>query len=136
MATDGIEFFQYGRDGACREKFEPGVEYTRPEPTTPWWNRLEAALAACDGDGEGAGMASVLAALLDRPGITLDDATFVRSRPGLTLTEDDTPSAPPGATYAGEGSVHEAGGSVPLGGSPYPVGIGGSLGDRGADCSE
>ncbi|MBV1941830.1 hypothetical protein KUF83_35520 [Streptomyces sp. BV286] len=101
--TDGMNVFQYWRDGECVENFEPGMEYTRPEPTTAWWDRVEAALAAHE--GEDAGMAPVMALILDHLGITLDDATLARPWPSLTLAEDEVPSAPHGDTYAGEGPV-------------------------------
>ncbi|MGW7262324.1 DUF6461 domain-containing protein [Streptomyces sp. NPDC054842] len=101
--TDGIDVFQYWRDGECVENFEPGMEYTRPERTAPWWDRVEAALAAHE--GEDAGMAPVVALVLDHLGITLDDAALAEPWPSLTLAEDDALSAPLGDTYAGEGPV-------------------------------
>ncbi|MEU6229097.1 DUF6461 domain-containing protein [Streptomyces sp. NPDC047042] len=101
--TDGMDVFQHWRDGECVENFEPGMDYTRPEQATPWWDRVEAALAAHD--GEGAGMAPVVALILDHLGITLDDSTLARPWLSLTLAEDDAPSAPLGDTYAGEGPV-------------------------------
>lgn len=101
--TDGIDVFQYWRDGECVENFEPGMAYTRPERAAPWWDRVEAALAAHE--GEGAGMAPVVALVLDHLGITLDDAALAEPWPSLTLAEDDAPSAPLGDTYAGEGPV-------------------------------
>ncbi|MBH1938987.1 hypothetical protein I5Q34_32815 [Streptomyces sp. AV19] len=101
--TDGIGVFQYWRDGECIENFEPGMEYTRPEQTSPWWDRVEAALAAHE--GEDAGMAPVVALVLDHLGITLDDATLAGPWPSLTLAEDDAPSAPVGDTYRSEGPV-------------------------------
>ncbi|MER5717498.1 DUF6461 domain-containing protein [Streptomyces sp. NPDC002132] len=101
--TDGLDVFQYWRDGACVENFEPGMEHTRPERATAWWDRVEAALSAHV--GEDAGMAPVVALVLDHLGITLDDATLAGPWPSLTLTEDAAPSAPLGDTYAGEGPV-------------------------------
>ncbi|MFC4333005.1 DUF6461 domain-containing protein [Streptomyces andamanensis] len=101
--TDGIDIFQYWRDGACVENFEPGAEHTRPERTAPWWDRVEAALAAHA--GEGAGMAPVVALVLGRLGITLDDDTLAGPWPTVTLAEDDVPVPPRGDTYAGEGPV-------------------------------
>ncbi|MGP4048829.1 DUF6461 domain-containing protein [Streptomyces sp. 2A115] len=101
--TDGMDVFQYWRDGECVEYFEPGMEHTRSEPLGPWWERVEAALAAHE--GKGAGMAPVVALVLDHLGITLDDAVLARPWPSLTLAEDDAPSEPLGDTYAGEGPV-------------------------------
>ncbi|MFE7927895.1 DUF6461 domain-containing protein [Streptomyces sp. NPDC057456] len=101
--TDGIDVFQYWRDGECVEYFEPGMAHTRSEPLGPWWDRVEAALAAHE--GEDAGMAPVVALVLDHLGITLDDATLAGPWPSLTLAEDDAPSGPLGDTYAGEGPV-------------------------------
>ncbi|MFC9128204.1 hypothetical protein ACFT4A_15310 [Streptomyces sp. NPDC057099] len=77
------------------------MEHTRSEPFGHWWDRVEAALAAHE--GEDAGMAPAVALVLDHLGITLDDATL--AGPSLTLAEDDVPSAPLSATYAGEGPV-------------------------------
>jgi hypothetical protein len=48
---------------------------------------VEAALAAHE--GQGAGMAPVVALVLDHLGITLDDATLAGPWPSLTLAEDD-----------------------------------------------
>ncbi|MFD7935315.1 DUF6461 domain-containing protein [Streptomyces sp. NPDC059755] len=101
--TDGIDVFQYWCDGECVEYFEPGMEHTRSEPFGPWWDRVEAALTAHE--GKDAGMAPVVALVLDHLGITLDDATLAGPWPSLTLTEDDAPSGPLGDTYAGEGPV-------------------------------
>jgi hypothetical protein len=101
--TDGIDVFQYWRDGECVEYFEPGMEHTRSEPLGPWWDRVETALATHE--REDAGMAPAVALVLDHLGITLDDATLAGPWPSLTLTEDDAPSAPLGTTYAGEGPV-------------------------------
>ncbi|MDF6045869.1 DUF6461 domain-containing protein [Streptomyces sp. JH14] len=33
--ADGMDVFQYWRDGECVEHFEPGMEYSRTERTTP-----------------------------------------------------------------------------------------------------
>ncbi|WP_405639767.1 DUF6461 domain-containing protein [Streptomyces sp. NBC_00019] len=101
--TDGIDVFQYWRDGECVEYFEPGMEHTRSEPLGPWWDRVETALAAHE--REDAGMAPAVALVLNHLGITLDDATLAGPWPSLTLAEDDAPSAPLGDTYAGEGPV-------------------------------
>ncbi|MEV7141912.1 DUF6461 domain-containing protein [Streptomyces tauricus] len=101
--TEGIDVFQYWRDGECVEYFEPGMEHTRSEPLGPWWGRVETALAAHE--GEGAGMAPAMALVLDHLGIALDDATLAGPWPSLTLAEDNAPSAPRGDTYAGEGPV-------------------------------
>jgi hypothetical protein len=101
--TEGIDVFQYWRDGECVEYFEPGMEHTRSEPLGPWWDQVEAALAAHE--GEDAGMAPVVALVLDDLGITLDDAALAGPWPSLTLAEDDAPSAPRSDTYAGEGPV-------------------------------
>jgi hypothetical protein len=79
------------------------MELTRSEPLGPWWDRVEAALAAHE--GEHAGMAPVVALVLDHLGITLDDATLAGPWPSLTLAEDDAPSGPVGDTYANEGPV-------------------------------
>ncbi|MFH9424629.1 hypothetical protein [Streptomyces sp. NPDC017529] len=68
LTTDGLDAFQFWRDGACVENFEPGMEHTRTEQTTPWWGRVKAALAAHD--GEDAGVAPVVALVLDHLGIT------------------------------------------------------------------
>ncbi|MER6688501.1 DUF6461 domain-containing protein [Streptomyces minutiscleroticus] len=87
LTTDGLDVFQYWRDGACAENFEPGMEHTRPGRTASWWDRMEAALAA-HGD-EGAGMAPVVALVLDHLGITLDDDTLAGPWPSLTLAQDD-----------------------------------------------
>lgn len=97
--------FQYWRDGKCVEYFEPGMEHTRSEPHGPWWDRVEAALAAQQ--GEDAGVAPAVALVLDHLGIALDDATLAGPWPGLTLAEDNAlpVSAPLGDTYAGEGAV-------------------------------
>ncbi|MEU3301241.1 DUF6461 domain-containing protein [Streptomyces sp. NPDC006678] len=103
LTTDGLDVFQYWRDGECVENFEPGMEHTRPEQPGPWWDRVEAALTAHE--AENVGMAPVVALVLDHLGITLDDATLARPWPSLTLAEDDAPSAPLGDTYAGEGPV-------------------------------
>ncbi|MFD3827413.1 DUF6461 domain-containing protein [Streptomyces sp. NPDC058625] len=101
--TEGIDVFQYWRDGECVEYFEPGMEHSRSEPLGPWWDRVEGALAAHE--GEGAGMAPVVALVLDHLGITLDDAALNGLWPSLTLAGDDAPAAPLGNTYAGEGPV-------------------------------
>ncbi|MGW2874802.1 DUF6461 domain-containing protein [Streptomyces sp. NPDC001233] len=101
--TEGIDVFQYWRDGECVEYFEPGMEHTRPERPGPWWDRVEEALAAHE--GEGAGMAPVVALVLGHLGITLDDAALAGPWPSLTLAEDDAPSAPLGDTYRNEGPV-------------------------------
>lgn len=103
LTTDGLDVFQYWRDGECVENFEPGMEHTRPERTASWWDRVEAALTAHE--GEDTGMAPVVALILDHLGITLDDTTLAAPWPSLTLPEDDAPSAPLGDTYAGEGPV-------------------------------
>ncbi|WP_416971807.1 DUF6461 domain-containing protein [Streptomyces sp. 4F14] len=103
LTTDGLDVFQHWRDGTCVENFEPGMEHTRPDHPTPWWNRTEAALA--EHAGTDAGMAPVVALLLDHLGITLTDTTLAGPWPTLTLTEDTTPPAPRGDTYAGEGPV-------------------------------
>ncbi|QEV21956.1 DUF6461 domain-containing protein [Streptomyces alboniger] len=99
--TEGIDVFQYWRDGVCVEYFEPGMEHSRSEPFGPWWDQVEEALAAHD--GEGAGMAPVVALVLEHLGITLDDAALAGPWPSLTLA--DAPAASPGDTYAGEGPV-------------------------------
>ncbi|MFE1839744.1 DUF6461 domain-containing protein [Streptomyces sviceus] len=86
LTTEGLDVFQYWRDGECLENFEPGMEHTRPEQTGTWWERVEAALAAHEGDDTG--MASVVAMVLDhcprpprhRPG---------RRRPRRTLAHSD-----------------------------------------------
>ncbi|NEA53439.1 hypothetical protein G3I60_04500 [Streptomyces sp. SID13666] len=103
LTTEGLDVFQYWRDGECVENFEPGMEHTRPERPGSWWSRVEAALAAHE--GEDAGMVPVVALLLDHLGITLDDAALTGSWPSLTLAENDAPAAPLGDTYAGEGPV-------------------------------
>lgn len=103
LTTEGLDVFQYWRDGECVVNFEPGMEHTRPERSEPWWDRVEAALAAHE--GENAGMAPVVALVLDHLGIALDDAVLAGPWPSLTLAEDDAPSAPLGLTYAGEGPV-------------------------------
>ncbi|MFI1205648.1 hypothetical protein K2224_14455 [Streptomyces sp. BHT-5-2] len=101
--TEGIDVFQYWRDGECVEYFEPGMEHTRPVRTSTWWDRVEEKLAAHE--GEGAGMAPVVALVLDHLGIALDDAALAGPWPSLTLAEEDAPSAPLGDTYMGEGPV-------------------------------
>ncbi|MFD9034422.1 DUF6461 domain-containing protein [Streptomyces sp. NPDC059567] len=101
--TEGIDVFQHWRDGDCVEYFEPGMEHSRSEPLGPWWDRVESALAAHE--GEDAGMAPVVALVLHHLGITLNDTALAGPWPSLTLAEDDTPSAPLGDTYAGEGPV-------------------------------
>lgn len=111
LTADGLDVFQYWSDGVCVENFEPGMEHTRPERTDSWWDRVEAALAAHE--GEDTGMAPVVALLLDHLGIALDDAALAGPWPSLTLAEDDAPSAPRGDTYAGEGPVPP---QPPLGG--------------------
>lgn len=103
LTTEGLGVFQYWRDGECVENFEPGMEHTRPEQPETWWDRVEAALAAHE--GEDAGMAPVVALVLDHLGLTLDDAVLAGPWPSVTLAEDDAPSAPLGDTYAGEGPV-------------------------------
>lgn len=103
LTTEGLDVFQYWRDGECVVNFEPGMEHTRPERSEPWWDRVEAALAAHE--GEIAGMAPVVALVLDHLGIALDDAALAGPWPSLTLAEHDAPSAPLGDTYAGEGPV-------------------------------
>ncbi|MET9591869.1 DUF6461 domain-containing protein [Streptomyces sp. NPDC006516] len=57
--TEGIDVFQYWRDGECVEYFEPGMEYTRSEPFGPWWDQVQAVLVAHEGGD--AGMAPVVA---------------------------------------------------------------------------
>lgn len=111
LTTEGLDVFQYWRDGECVENFELGMEHTRPEQTGTWWERVEAALAAHE--GEDTGMAPVVALVLDHLGIALDDAALAGPWPTLTLAEDDAPSAPRGDTYAGEGPVPP---QPPLGG--------------------
>ncbi|MFJ4707685.1 DUF6461 domain-containing protein [Streptomyces anulatus] len=103
LSTEGLDVFQYWRDGECVENVEPGMEHTRPERTGSWWDRVEAALSAHE--GEDAGMAPVVTLVLDHLGIALDDAALAGPWPSLTLAEDDAPSAPRGDTYAGEGPV-------------------------------
>ncbi|MEU1214768.1 DUF6461 domain-containing protein [Streptomyces sp. NPDC005791] len=103
LTTEGLDVFQYWRDGECVENFEPGMEHTRPARPGSWWNRVEAVLAAHE--GEAAGMAPVVALVLDHLGITLDDAVLAGPWLSLTLAEDNAPSAPRGDTYAGEGPV-------------------------------
>lgn len=100
--TDGVDVFQYWRDGECVEYFEPGMEHTRSEPLGHWWDRVEAALA--EHGGEGAGMAPVVALVLDHLGITLDDDVLAGPWLSLALAEN-APSTPRGDTYAGEGPV-------------------------------
>ncbi|MFI9421805.1 DUF6461 domain-containing protein [Streptomyces werraensis] len=101
--TEGIDVFQHWRDGECVEYFEPGMEHSRSEPHGPWWDRVEEALAAHE--GEGAGMAPVVALVLGHLGITLDDAVLAGPWAGLTLAVDDAPTAGRGDSYAGEGPV-------------------------------
>ncbi|MFE7114110.1 DUF6461 domain-containing protein [Streptomyces sp. NPDC057654] len=101
--TEGMDVFQYWRDGECVEYFEPGMEHTRSEPYGPWWGQVEAALAAHE--SEDAGVAPVVALVLDHLGITLDDATLAGPWPSLTLAEDDAPSGPPEDPSSGEGPV-------------------------------
>ncbi|MFJ8249333.1 DUF6461 domain-containing protein [Streptomyces sp. NPDC094466] len=101
--TEGIDVFQHWRDGECVEYFEPGMEHSRSEPPGPWWDRVGEALAAHEGDGPG--VAPVVALVLDHLGITLTDATLAGPWPSLALAEDDIPGAPPGPAYAGEGPV-------------------------------
>ncbi|MBO3737449.1 hypothetical protein J5X75_07935 [Actinoplanes sp. NEAU-H7] len=101
--TEGIDVFQYWRDGECVEYFEPGMRHSRSEPFGPWWDRVEEVLAAHE--GEGAGMAPVVALVLEHLGITLDDAALAGPWPSLTLAEDDSPAASLGGDYAGEGPV-------------------------------
>lgn len=103
LATEGLDVFQYWRDGKCVETFEPGMEHTRPELSRSWWDRVETALAAHEGEENG--MAPVVALLLDHLGIALDDDALAAPWPTLTLAEDDAPSTPRGDTYAGEGPV-------------------------------
>jgi hypothetical protein len=102
-STEGIDVFQYWRDGECVEYFEPGMQHSRSEPFGPWWDRVEEALAAHE--GEGAGVAPVVALVLEHLGITLDDAALAGPWPSLTLAEDDAPAASLGDNYAGEGPV-------------------------------
>lgn len=99
--TEGIDVFQYWRDGECVEYFEPGMEDSRSEPHGPWWNRVEEALA----QGEGRGMEPVVALVLGHLGITLDDGVLAGPWPSLTLAEDEAPTAGRGDSYAGEGPV-------------------------------
>ncbi|MET9372492.1 DUF6461 domain-containing protein [Streptomyces griseoflavus] len=101
VSTEGLAVFQHWRDGQCLENFEAGPEQPRPEPSGPWWDRVEEALA----EHEGPGVASVVALVLDHLGLTLDDATLAAPWPTLTVTEDDVPTAPRGDSYAGEGPV-------------------------------
>ncbi|WP_225657470.1 hypothetical protein [Streptomyces pseudogriseolus] len=49
-------------------------------------------------EGEGAGMAPVVALVLDHLGITLDDEVLAGPWPSLTLAEDETPAAGPGVS--------------------------------------
>ncbi|MCX4231815.1 DUF6461 domain-containing protein [Streptomyces ortus] len=101
LTTEGLDVFQHWRDGECVENFEPGMPGTGP--TGPWRDRVETALAAHE--GESAGMAPVVALVLDHLGISLDDDAVAGPWLSLTLSEDDAPSAPRGHTYAGEGPV-------------------------------
>ncbi|MFF1519856.1 DUF6461 domain-containing protein [Streptomyces sp. NPDC058305] len=101
LTTEGLNVFQYWRNGECVENFEPGMPGT--EHTGSWRDRVETALAAHE--GEDVGMAPVVALVLDHLGITLDDTALAGPWPSLTLSEDDAPSAPRGHTYAGEGPV-------------------------------
>ncbi|MFH9135256.1 DUF6461 domain-containing protein [Streptomyces sp. NPDC017524] len=101
--TEGIDVFQHWRNGECVEYFEPGTEHSRSEPFGPWWDRVDEVLAAHE--GEGSGVAPVVALVLAHLGITLDDAILAGPWPSLTLAEDETPAAPLGHTYAGEGPV-------------------------------
>ncbi|CAM5715909.1 hypothetical protein SGRIM128S_05326 [Streptomyces griseomycini] len=93
--------FQHWRDGQCLENFEPDLEQPPSEHPGPWWDRVQEALA----EGEGFGMAPVVALVLDHLGLALDDATLAAPWPTLTVAEDDAPSAPRGDSYAGEGPV-------------------------------
>ncbi|MFD4630287.1 DUF6461 domain-containing protein [Streptomyces sp. NPDC058284] len=101
--TEGIDVFQYWRNGECVEYFEPGMEHTRPEQTSPWWDRMQETLAAHE--GEDAGMAPAVALVLGHLGITLDDAVLAGPWPSLTLAEDDAPSAPSGHAWTNEGPI-------------------------------
>ncbi|TRO55343.1 MULTISPECIES: DUF6461 domain-containing protein [unclassified Streptomyces] len=101
LMTEGLDVFQYWRDGECVENFEPNMPDT--DHTGAWRDRVDAALAAHE--GENAGMAPVVALVLDHLGITLDDTAVAGSWPSLTFSEDDAPSTPRGNTYAGEGPV-------------------------------
>ncbi|CAL9283524.1 hypothetical protein SUDANB66_00733 [Streptomyces sp. SudanB66_2053] len=103
--TTGIDVFPFWRDGECVAYFEPGVRHSRSEPHGPWWDRVEEVLTAHEGEGEGAGMAPVVAPVLDHLDITLDDEVLSGPWPSLTLTGDRTPTAGPGVSYAGEGPV-------------------------------
>jgi hypothetical protein len=102
--TDGMDVFQYWRDGECLEYFEPGMEYSRSEPHGPWWDRVESVLADHE-YGDDPGMAPVVSLVLTHLGLALDDSTLTAPWPSLTLSEADVPSAPRGHTYAGEGPV-------------------------------
>ncbi len=64
-------------------------------PARPW-DRVEEVLTAHE--GEGAGMAPVVALVLDHLGITLDDEVLAGPWPSLTLAEDETPAAGPGVS--------------------------------------
>ncbi|GGR49995.1 DUF6461 domain-containing protein [Streptomyces griseomycini] len=101
LSTEGLAVFQHWRDGQCLENFEPDLEQPPSEHPGPWWDRVQEALA----EGEGFGMAPVVALVLDHLGLALDDATLAAPWPTLTVAEDDAPSAPRGDSYAGEGPV-------------------------------
>ncbi|MFD8197862.1 DUF6461 domain-containing protein [Streptomyces wuyuanensis] len=45
LTTEGLDVFQYWRDGECVVSCEPGMEHARPERSEPWWDRVDA--AAC-----------------------------------------------------------------------------------------
>lgn len=117
LTTDGLDVFQYWRDGVCVENFEPGMGHTRPERGALWWDRVERALAAHQGDGGGGGfgMAPVVALVLDHLGIALDDAALAGPWPSLTLSENDVTSALPGEVHMGEGPVRPGTVVLPLG---------------------
>ncbi|MFJ2774300.1 DUF6461 domain-containing protein [Streptomyces sp. NPDC087300] len=101
--TEGLDVFQYWRNGECVEYFEPGMEHTRSEQNSLWWDRMQEALAAHEGGG--AGMAPAVALVLNHLGITLDDTVLAGPWPSLTLAEDDAPSASPEHTWTNEGAI-------------------------------
>ncbi|MFD7863376.1 DUF6461 domain-containing protein [Streptomyces sp. NPDC059783] len=101
LSTDGLAVFQHWRDGACVENFEPDMPSSRPEGPSEWWDGIQEALATEDGSG----MSPVVALVLDRLALRLDDATLDAAWPTLMLSENDAPAASRGRSYASEAPV-------------------------------
>ncbi|WP_051854750.1 hypothetical protein [Streptomyces sp. NRRL B-1347] len=89
--TEGRNRFPSWRDSGYGETLVPGTEHTRPDLSRPRRGRGAAALAAHA--GENAGMAPVVALVLDHLGVTRDD-TALASAPAPDSEASPGPPTP------------------------------------------